>query len=147
MGRCFPFYSFNNGGKKCNKMTRDKQVVNLRQIITTINSELVKSDQEKFQNEVIRPIIKFQHELIVKIFNSYLQIKNIDLASMSPENRIAKITSVFQNDRSLIIELKCIVVAYFTTSEYERYTSMKSEVNKRIIQIMRERILSVIVIQ
>ena len=128
-------------------MTRDKQVVNLRPVITTINSELVKSDQEKFQNEIIRPIIKFQHELIFKIFNSYLQIKNIDLASMSPENRIAKITSIFQNDRSLIIELKCIVVAYFTTSEYERYTSMKSEVNKRIIQIIRERILSAFVIQ
>ena len=128
-------------------MTRDKQVVNLRQIITTINSELVKSDQEKFQNEVIRPIIKFQHELIVKIFNSYIKIKNIDLASMSTENKIAKITNIFQNDRSLIIELKCIVVAYFTTSEYVRYTSMKSEVNKRMIQIIRERILSVIVIQ
>ena len=128
-------------------MTRDKQVVNLRQIITTINSELVKSDQEKFQNEVIRPIIKFQHELIVKIFNSYIKIKNIDLASMSTENKIAKITNIFQNDRSLIIELKCIVVAYFTTSEYESYTSMKSEVNKRMIQIIRERILSVIVIQ
>lgn len=128
-------------------MTRDKQVVNLRPVITKINSELVKSDQEKFQNEILRPIIKFQHELIIKIFNSYLQTKNINLTSMSQENRIAKITSIFQNDRSLIIELKCIVVAYFTTSEYENYTSMKSEVNKRLIQIIRERILSVKVIQ
>ena len=128
-------------------MTRDRQVVNLRPVITNINSELVKSDQEKFQNEILRPIIKFQHELIIKIFNSYLQTKNINLTSMSQDNRIAKITSIFQNDRSLIIELKCIVVAYFTTSEYENYTSMKSEVNKRLIQIIRERILSVIVIQ
>jgi len=146
LGECFPFYSFNNEEKNCNRMTRDKQVVNLRPIITTINSELVKSDQEKFQNEVIRPIIKFQHELIVKIFNSYLKIKNIDLASMSAENKIAKITNIFQNDRSLIIELKCIVIAYFTTSEYESYTSMKPEVNKRIIQIVRERILSLKII-
>ena len=121
---------------------RDKLVVNLRPVITTINSELVKSDQEKFQNEVIRPIIKFQHELIVKIFSSYLQTKN-----MSPEIRSAKIKSIFQKDRSLIIELKCIIVAYFTTSEYENYTLMKSEVNKRLIQIIRERILSVIVVQ
>ena len=126
---------------------RDKLVVNLRPVITTINSELVKSDQEKFQNEVIRPIIKFQHELIVKIFSSYLQTKNIDLTSMSPEIRSAKIKSIFQKDRSLIIELKCIIVAYFTTSEYENYTLMKSEVNKRLIQIIRERILSVIVVQ
>ena len=128
-------------------MTRDKQVVNLRPVITKINSELVKSDQEKFQNEILRPIIKFQHELIIKIFNSYLQTKNINLTSMSQDNRIAKITSIFQNDRSLIIELKCIVIAYFTTSEYEIYTLMKSEINKRLIQIIRERILSVIAIK
>ena len=62
-------------------MTRDRQVVELRPVIKTINSGLVKTDQEKFQNEVIRPIIKFQHELIVKIFSNYLQIKNIDLTS------------------------------------------------------------------
>ena len=128
-------------------MTRDKLVVKLRPVITSINSELAKSDQEKFQNEVIRPIIKFQHELIIKIFSSYLQKKNIDLTSMSQENRSTKITSIFQNDRSLIIELKCIVVAYFTTSEYELYTSMKSEVNKRLLQIIRERILSVMTIK
>ena len=128
-------------------MTRDKQIVNLRPVITTINSGLVRSDQEKFQNEVLRPVIKFQHELIIKIFSNYLKTRNIDLTSMSPENRIAKITRVFQNDRSLIIELKCIVIAYFTSSEYETYSSMKSEVNKRLIQIIRERILSVFIIQ
>ena len=127
-------------------MTRDKQIVNLRPVINTINSELVKTDQEKFQNEVIRPIIKFQHELIIKIFSNYLQMKNIDLTSMSPENKVAKITSVLQTDRLLIIELKCIIVAYFTSSEYENYTSMKSEVNKRLIQIIRERILSIMII-
>ena len=147
MGRCFPFHSFNKDEKNSNKMTRDKLVVKLRPVITSINSELAKSDQEKFQNEVIRPIIKFQHELIIKIFSSYLQKKNIDLTSMSQENRSTKITSIFQNDRSLIIELKCIVVAYFTTSEYELYTSMKSEVNKRLLQIIRERILSVMTIK
>ena len=63
------------------------------------------------------------------------------------ENKIAKITSIFQNDRLLINELKCIIIAYFTSSDYENYSSMKSEINKRLIQIIRERILSVLVTQ
>ncbi|MDG1516858.1 MAG: glyoxalase [Flavobacteriales bacterium] len=126
-------------------MKRDKQVVELRPVINTINSELVRTDQEKFQNEVIRPIIKFQHELIVKIFCKYLQKKNIDLASMSKENKVLKITSVFKNDRLLVNELKCIIIAYFTSSEYENYSSMKSEINKRLTQIIKERIHSVLV--
>lgn len=126
-------------------MKRDKQVVELRPVINTINSELVRTDQEKFQNEVIRPIIKFQHELIVKIFCKYLQKKNIDLASMSKENKVLKITSIFKNDRLLVNELKCIIIAYFTSSEYENYSSMKSEINKRLTQIIKERIHSVLV--
>lgn len=126
-------------------MKRDKQVVELRPVINTINSELVRTDQEKFQNEVIRPIIKFQHELIVKIFCKYLQKKNIDLASMSKENKVLKITSVFKNDRLLVNELKCIIIAYFTSSEYENYSSMRAEINKRLTQIIKERIHSVLV--
>ena len=126
-------------------MKRDKQVVELRPVITTINSELVRTDQEKFQNEVIRPIIKFQHELIVKIFCKYLQKKNIDLASMSKENKVLKITSVFKKDRLLVNELKCIIIAYFTSSEYENYNSMRAEINKRLTQIIKERIHSVLV--
>lgn len=126
-------------------MKRDKQVVELRPVINTINSELVRTDQEKFQNEVIRPIIKFQHELIVKIFCKYLQKKNIDLASMSKENKVLKITSVFKKDRLLVNELKCIIIAYFTSSEYENYNSMRAEINKRLTQIIKERIHSVLV--
>jgi len=126
-------------------MKRDKQVVELRPVINTINSELVRTDQEKFQNEVIRPIIKFQHELIVKIFCKYLQKKNIDLASMSKENKVLKITSVFKKDRLLVNELKCIIIAYFTSSEYENYSSMRAEINKRLTQIIKERIHSVLV--
>jgi hypothetical protein len=126
-------------------MKRDKQVVELRPVINTINSELVRTDQEKFQNEVIRPIIKFQHELIVKIFCKYLQKKNIDLASMSKENKVLKITSVFKKDRLLVNELKCIIIAYFTSSEYENYSSMRAEINKRLTRIIKERIHSVLV--
>ena len=126
-------------------MKRDKQVVELRPVITTINSELVRTDQERFQNEVIRPIIKFQHELIVKIFCKYLQKKNIDLASMSKENKVLKITSVSKKDRLLVNELKCIIIAYFTSSEYENYSSMRAEINKRLTQIIKERIHSVLV--
>jgi len=31
------------------------------------------SDVEKFQNEVIRPIIKMQHNLLIAFFKSYVQ--------------------------------------------------------------------------
>ncbi len=35
---------------------------------------------EKFQNEVIRPIIKMQHNLFVGVFKNYLQKRKIDFS-------------------------------------------------------------------
>jgi len=125
-------------------MKRDNKIVDLRPIITTVDLELVKSKEEQFQNEVLRPIIKFQHELILLIFNTYLQNKKIDLESISSEKRYDRITSFFQNDRDLVSELKWVIVAYFTSIEYQNYNSMKSEINKRLVQIIKERILSVV---
>ena len=127
-----------------NTMKRDNKIVDLRPIITTVDLELVKSKEEQFQNEVLRPIIKFQHELILLIFNTYLQNKKIDLESISSEKRYDRITSFFQNDRDLVSELKWVIVAYFTSIEYQNYNSMKSEINKRLVQIIKERILSVV---
>jgi|TARA_B100000795_G_C22780888_1_gene432223 hypothetical protein len=125
-------------------MKRDNKIVDLRPIITTVDLELVKSKEEQFQNEVLRPIIKFQHELILLIFNTYLQNKKIDLESISSEKRYDRITSFFQNDRDLVSELKWVIVAYFTSVEYQNYNSMKSDINKRLVQIIKERILSVV---
>lgn len=124
-------------------MKRDKYLVNLRPVINSINAEFSISEHEKFQNEVIRPIIKFQNNLIVKIFKNYTHKKKINLKSLSAKNKLEKITSILKNDRILIFELKCIIIAFFTTTEYEKYTSMKPEINKRLIQIIRERIISI----
>lgn len=124
-------------------MKRDKYLVNLRPVINSINAEFSISEHEKFQNEVIRPIIKFQNNLIVKIFKNYTLKKKINLKSLSAKNKLEKITSILKNDRILIFELKCIIIAFFTTTEYEKYTSMKPEINKRLIQIIRERIISI----
>ncbi len=126
-------------------MKRDEMIVNLRPSIATIKSNLMSSDQETFQNEVVRPIVKFQHDIIVVIFTAYLNQKKIQLDSMSTENQVIKITSVVQKDRALAMQLQSIIVAYFTSEEYKQFNSMRSSINKRIVQIIRERIINTLV--
>lgn len=126
-------------------MNRDQVILNLRPNIKTIKSDLMSSDQEKFQNEVIRPIVKFQHELIIDIFKDYLHEKKIQLDLLSTENQIIKITRVVQKDRTLTIQLQSIIIAYFTLKEYKQFNLMQSSMKKRIAQIIRERIINTLV--
>ena len=42
----------------------------IRPIIIGLDSKIPNSVEEKFQNETLRPIIKMQHDLLLKYFSS-----------------------------------------------------------------------------
>ncbi len=128
-------------------MSRNDNLIALRPVIDSIDANSSCSEAEQFQNKVLRPIIKFQHELIVVVFNAYLTKKRIDLISDTLEKKTEKLITIFKNDQFLIAELKGLIVSFFTTLEYHRYQEMKPEINKRIVQIIRARILSVLIKQ
>jgi hypothetical protein len=123
-------------------MSRDKQLGLLRPEITTINEIMLTSEAEKFQSHVLRPIIKFQHDLIILIFETHLRRKQVKLASFSVEQQVALVQEMFINDRLFINELKGVVVALFTSDEYVSYNALLSEINKRVIQVIKTRVLS-----
>jgi len=125
-------------------MDRDRLVALLRPEITTIDVTILTSEAEKFQSQVLRPIIKFQHDLLILVFDSHLKRKQVKLASFSEEKQVALVEEIFINDRLFINELKGVVVALFTSDEYLKYNLSLSEINKRLIQIIKTRILSTI---
>ena len=43
------------------------------------------SDLERFQNEVIRPIIKMQNNLLVAFFNNYIRNRKIEFNKLEAE--------------------------------------------------------------
>ena len=56
-----------------------------------ILSDLVKGgtlDIEKFQNQVIRPIIKMQHSLLIALFQDYIKQRNIDFIDLKKEKQL-----------------------------------------------------------
>jgi len=104
-----------------------------------------KSSEEKFQNETLRPILKMQHELIMAFFQNYLTIKKIDLSPLNEERKIEAIYTIFKNDTLLKAELRGLIIGHFTVDEFLIYQNSKAEINKRILAMMKERILSVII--
>lgn len=110
-----------------------------------ILSDLVNANTtvtEKFQNEVLRPIIKMQNDLLIAFFVEYLIKRKIIFSDLSDEKKKTKIKSIFEKDISLKNQVIGIVLGNFSMDEFLSYSKSLSEFNKRIIQIIVQRLQS-----
>lgn len=110
-----------------------------RPILKNIISDATLS-LETFQNATLRPIIKMQHDLILALFQSYVQKKKIDLITLENQKAKDKIKSIFEKDINFKHLILGIIIGHFTTEEFDIYNSNISEFHKRIIQITVQRI-------
>jgi len=121
---------------------RDQNLKSLRPLISTISEENITSDSEHFQNKTLRPILKLQHDLLIQIFQQYtIHRKNV-FQKLSPEEKLKYIEKNIRKDltfRSLLIGT---VVGHFTLDEFKIYTQNESELRKRLINMLIERIKS-----
>lgn len=98
------------------------------------------TEVEKFQNEVLRPIIKMQHHLLISFFENYIKKRKIDFTSLSEEKKKNKIKSVFDKDINFKNLILGLIVGHFSVNEYLYYTQNSSEFNKRVLQIIIQRL-------
>lgn len=118
--------------------------ISIRPVIDGISRSENKSEQEQFQNSILRPIIKLQHPLLVEYFKEYLLVKKCKFADLSESKRVAFIKAAFLRDNSFKAELKGLIIGQFTVEEFSLYNKYKSDFNKRILTMIEQRILSVI---
>ena len=98
------------------------------------------SNEEKFQNEVLRPILKFQNNLLLQLFISKCEKYKINFSEFNTEEKQEYIEVTLKKDfklRSLYIG---IIIAFFTIEEFEKYSLNEQIYNKRIIQMLIERL-------
>ena len=95
---------------------------------------------ESFQNATLRPIIKMQHDLILALFQSYVQKKKIDFITLENQKAKDKIKSIFEKDINFKHLILGTIVGHFSAEEFEKYNTNTSEFHKRIIQITIQRI-------
>ena len=116
----------------------------IRPIINGLNSIYQKSIEERFQNDTLRPIIKMQHDLLVKYFKSYLLSKKCKFNSLTEIKQLDFIDAAFNKDISFKSEIKGMIIGHFTVFEFSIYSSGKADLNKRILTMIKQRIVSVI---
>lgn len=97
---------------------------------------------ESFQNSTLRPISKFQNELILSIFENYIiRYKNV-FHKLGNEEKLRYIENTVKKDSKFKNLIKGIFMGHFTIEEYKFYSENSSEVNKRIINLTKERLQS-----
>lgn len=98
------------------------------------------SDDERFQNETLRPIIKLQNELLLASFQNYIVKGKNSFYSLNLENRFNYISNAIQKDIKFRNSLKGMVIGQFSVEEYSIYIKNSSSLNKRMMNMVIKRI-------
>ena len=98
-------------------------------------------EEELFQNMVLRPVIKMQHDILILRVQSYFLSKKVVFHMMDKKKRINAIESAFQNDNPFKKEIQGMILGQLTIEEFKTYLKSERSMNKRIIQMVRNRML------
>ena len=97
---------------------------------------------ESFQNSTLRPIAKFQNDLMFAIFQDYIiRYKNVFL-KLGTQDKLKYIENTVKKDSKFKNLIRGVFMGHFTLEEYQFYTENSSEINKRIINLTKERLES-----
>ena len=120
---------------------RDAYVLELRgETFGIINNQ--SSSEETFQNKTLRPILKMQNDLFIQVFINYaVKQKNV-FFSLTPEKKMIYIENAIQRDIKFRNSLKGMIIALFTLEEYAEYIRISSNLNKRMMNMLVERLKS-----
>lgn len=125
----------NESGSRANALKSIRPILNLEKI--------TENNQERFQNEVLRPILKLQNDLLLSHFQFSKQfqqhIRRVDQSNqLTFENGVReflKSNNAFRN--------KCygLIIALMTVEEHKIYSGEESEYNRRIIGMLLKRVV------
>ena len=107
-----------------------------------IESLAAENQAEQFQNQSLRPVLKLQNELILGIIKHQAIQRKINLDRMDIADKVLKIKQLLKTESLMKQKLIGLIIGYFTTEEFAFYLSNENEINKRILLLMEERILS-----
>ncbi len=100
------------------------------------------SKEERFQNTTIRPVIKLQHDLLIEVFKNYVSKHKNVFYDLSLAKQLDYIENAIHKDMKFRNSVKGMIIGQFTVEEYALYIEDSSALNKRIMNIVKERFIS-----
>lgn len=122
--------------------SRDLELTALRPEILSAKVTPLMSADEQFQNKTLRPIVKLQKELFILVFKNYVSKHKNVFYTLSLDKKLNYIENAIQRDIKFRNSLKGMVIGQFTLEEYETYIQNSSALNKRMMNLVIERLKS-----
>ena len=119
---------------------RDKILLSARPVIDTLPTE---APLEQFQNETLRPILKFQHNLLIEVCRQQFIKRKSVFFQLRPQQQADYIQQLIQRDQQFKQLLLGMVYGLFTTEEYRFFAQHQAELRRRITQLLLQRLQSV----
>lgn len=121
---------------------RTQNIQNIRPLIPNAKVYEGMSQDEQFQNGTLRPIAKLQNPLLIEVFRNYITKHKNVFYDLSLEKRHAYIENAIHKDMKFRNSLKGMIIGQFTIEEYLIYIQNSSALNKRMMNIVKERLVS-----
>ena len=120
--------------------TRSSHLLKIRPELQQVKVDAQTSEDESFQNITLRPVIKFQNELLIAAFKNYIRKHKNRFYELSLENRLVYVERSIQKDVKFRNSLKGMVIGQFTVEEYQIYIKNSSALNKRMMNMVINRL-------
>ena len=122
--------------------TRDSLLLCMRPEIPTAKITPNMTPDECFQNRTLRPVAKLQNDLLLAVFRNYVAKHKNVFYDLTIEKRLDYIENAIHKDMKFRNSLKGIIIGQFTLEEFEIYIQNSSDLNKRMMDIVKERLKS-----
>ncbi len=119
---------------------RENDLIKARPQISPKSISENMSKDERFQNSTLRPIIKLQSPLLIAAFRNYITKRKNVFYDLSVPKRLLYIENAIQKDMKFRNSLKGMIIGQFTLQEYHEYIQNSSPLNKRMMNIVVERL-------
>lgn len=119
---------------------RDERLLRQRPDLPASKIKDNMSSEEYFQNAVLRPILKFQNDILIEVFKTYISKRKNVYYTLNQNQKLNYVTHSIQKDIKFRNQLKGMIVGLFSLEEYELYIENSSALNKRMMNLMIQRI-------
>ncbi|MGB3145147.1 MAG: glyoxalase [Maribacter sp.] len=121
-------------------MDRSQKLLAIRPLIPSAKILPNMSEEERFQNETLRPLLKLQNDLLLASFQNYIKKGKNKFYELTIQKRMDFIINAIQKDIKFRNSLKGMIIGQFTLEEYENYIQNSSALNKRMMNMVIKRL-------
>lgn len=122
--------------------TRTDDLLQLRPSIPTAQIHADMSSEEYFQNSTLRPLLRLQNDLIIAVFKNYIAKHKNVFHDLSLSRQLEYVENAINKDMKFRNSIKGMIIGQFTLEEYATYITNSSALNKRLMNLVKERLVS-----